>query len=92
VSAEPRCSEGPNGAYGSPHYEDCYSLLFGDFDLSGIAAIDARSHAFVVPGAQQEQESNEEWTHRVTLAKLWGNCCGPPGRLGVELIDCLTWE
>ncbi|KAI4247970.1 MAG: hypothetical protein LQ352_006036 [Teloschistes flavicans] len=63
----------PHDWYGSPDYESCKALLYGEWDLNGIAAIDDRPHAFVVPGMRQEQESNSEWLHRVQLPKLWSN-------------------
>lgn len=59
--------------FGEPNYSDCHKLIFGDNDLSGIAAIDAWSHAFIQAGASREQESNTEWANRVVLPKFWGN-------------------
>ncbi|KAI4107014.1 MAG: hypothetical protein L6R37_001907 [Teloschistes peruensis] len=57
----------------NPDYDDCKALLYGEWDLNGIAAIDAVSHAFVVPGMRQEQESNSEWQNKVELPKVWSN-------------------
>lgn len=73
ASREPRCVASVPNWYGSPDYDDCKALLYGEWDLNGIAAIDAVSHAFVVPGMRQEQESNSEWQNKVELPKVWSN-------------------
>ncbi|KAL9577134.1 MAG: hypothetical protein Q9212_006564 [Teloschistes hypoglaucus] len=70
---EPRCVASVPDWYGTPDYHDCNALLFGEWDLNGIAAIDEKPHAFVVPGMRQEHESNSEWQQRVELPKVWGN-------------------
>lgn len=81
AAADPQCwtlYHGEHNWFGYPNYDDCHKLLFGDHDLSGIAAIDARSHAFVVASASgREFESESEWENRVVLPKFWSNCQDP---------------
>ncbi|KAL8649223.1 MAG: hypothetical protein Q9210_004524 [Variospora velana] len=89
---EPQCwSEyhAPQNWFGTPNYYDCRRLLFGNNDLSGIAAIDDLSHAFIVPNTQREFESNSEWANRVELPKFWANsgckiALTPTGSLSIE--------
>lgn len=64
---------GATSWFGAPSYDDCRRLIFGNNDFSGIAAIDALSHAFIPTGASQEYESDAEWGNRVVLPKFWGN-------------------
>ncbi|KAL8903778.1 MAG: hypothetical protein Q9207_003702 [Kuettlingeria erythrocarpa] len=76
VAAETQCWSAHHADpswFGFPDYHDCYTLLFGNNDLSGIAAIDELSHAFVVPGTTREWESDAEWESRVELPKFWRN-------------------
>lgn len=75
VGAYPKCYYLDLGEdwFGSPDYDDCRRLLFGNNDLSGMAAIDNRPHAFIPPGARQEQESDAEWANKVELPKFWAN-------------------
>ncbi|KAI4258587.1 MAG: hypothetical protein L6R42_005006, partial [Xanthoria sp. 1 TBL-2021] len=63
---------------GSPNFSDCRKLLFGDGDFRspgrfGIAAIDQFSHAFTIPRAEREYESDSEWARRVPISKIWAN-------------------
>ncbi|KAL9008306.1 MAG: hypothetical protein Q9173_006557 [Seirophora scorigena] len=74
--SEPHCwteYHAPQDWFGTPDYYDCQRLLFGNNDLSGIAAIDALSHAFIVPNTQREFESDSQWANRVVLPKFWAN-------------------
>ncbi|KAL8937325.1 MAG: hypothetical protein Q9216_004483 [Gyalolechia sp. 2 TL-2023] len=64
---------GATSWFGTPDYNDCHRLIFGNNDLSGIAAIDNWSHAFIQAGASQDHESNSEWANRVILPKFWAN-------------------
>ncbi|KAL8719415.1 MAG: hypothetical protein Q9225_003580 [Loekoesia sp. 1 TL-2023] len=77
VEAEPKCHHHyldlGEDWFGSPDYEACRRLLFGNNDLTGMAAIDNRPHAFIPPGAQQEQESDTEWANKVEMPKFWAN-------------------
>ncbi|KAI4172413.1 MAG: hypothetical protein LQ348_006778, partial [Seirophora lacunosa] len=78
--SEPQCwteYHAPQDWFGSPNYHDCQRLLFGNNDLSGIAAIDALSHAFVVPNTQREFESDSQWANRVIALT-------PTGSLSME--------
>ena len=76
VVAEPDCIP---VLLGTPIYSECRKLLFGDGDfrspgMFGIAAIDDKSHAFTIPRAEREYESDSEWAHRVPISKIWANC------------------
>ncbi|KAI4115872.1 MAG: hypothetical protein LQ345_003615 [Seirophora villosa] len=90
--SEPQCwteYHAPHNWFGSPNYYDCQRLLFGNNDLSGIAAIDALSHAFIVPNTQREFESDSQWANRVVLPKFWANsgckiALTPTGSLSME--------
>lgn len=89
ASSDPQCWSMFHGEldwFGSPSYDDCKKLLFGNQDLSGIAAIDERSHAFVAPNAQRQFESDSEWEDRVLLPKFWIRCQNPwpNNKLSVE--------
>ncbi|KAL8945706.1 MAG: hypothetical protein Q9222_007791 [Ikaeria aurantiellina] len=59
--------------FGHPKFDDCHELLFGDNDLSGMAAIDSLRHAFIVPGMEQQYESASEWQNRIELPIFWSN-------------------
>ncbi len=76
VAAEVQCWSAHHADpswFGFPDYHDCHTLLFGNNDFSGIAAIDDQSHAFVVPGTTRDWESDAEWESRVELPKFWRN-------------------
>lgn len=99
--SEPQCwteYHAPHNWFGSPNYYDCQRLLFGNNDLSGIAAIDALSHAFIVPNTQREFESDSQWANRVVLPKFWANCSDPrlfPAKYCIQEMaatDCLRCE
>lgn len=80
AAAEPQCwgaHHADPSWFGFPDYYDCRRLLFGNNDLSGIAAIDDLSHAFVVPETRREFESDSEWESKVELPKFWRNCQEP---------------
>ena len=92
VLADPHCmSQEIASWYGSPDYASCRALLFGEFDLNGIAAIDGISHAYIVPNMEREHESPTQWDTKVELPRLWGNRKDTLRARG-QFIPSLTWD